>query len=81
MVRFGVLRQLHSDQGSNFESTVFQEMCRWFNIDKTRTTPLRTQSDGMVKQYNQILKNMLSKFVDENQRDLNEHLPFLMMTY
>ena len=28
-VRFGVPRQLHSDEGRNFESAVFREMCLW----------------------------------------------------
>ena len=27
VARFGVPRELHSDQGCNFESSVFQEMC------------------------------------------------------
>ena len=30
--RFGVPRELHSDQGCNFESSVFQEMCRLLGI-------------------------------------------------
>ena len=81
VVRFGVPRQLHSDQGRNFESAVFREMCLLLDIDKTRTTPLRPQSDGMVERYNRTLENMLSKFVAENQRDWDEHLPFLMMAY
>ena len=44
--RFGVPRQLHSDQGPNFESKVFAEVCRLLDIDKTCTTPLHPQSDG-----------------------------------
>ena len=67
--RFGVPRQLHSDQGRNFESKLFQEMCRIMEIDKTRTTPLRPQSDGMVKRFNRTLEAMLSKFVDGDQKN------------
>ena len=44
--RFGVPRQLHSDQGTNFESKVFAEVCRLLDIEKTRTTPLHPQSDN-----------------------------------
>ena len=81
VVRFGAPRQLHSDQGRNFESAVFQEMCRLLDIDKTRTTPLRPQSDGMVKRFNRTLEAMLSKFVTVNQKDWDELLPFVMMAY
>ena len=49
---FGVLLQLHTDLGSNYESKVFQEVCKSLGIDKTRTTIRRPQSDGMVEGVN-----------------------------
>lgn len=81
VVRFGVPRQLHSDQRRNFESAVFREMCLLLDTDKTRTTPFRPQSDGMVERYNRTLENMLSKFVADNLRDWNVHLLFVMIAY
>ena len=38
--RHGVPVELHTDQGSNFESRIFQELTRLLGIKKTRTTPL-----------------------------------------
>ena len=79
--RFGVPYQLHTDQGRNFESELFQQMCSRLGIEKTRTTPGRPESDGMVERFNRTLEAMLSMFVSENQRDWDEFLPMLMMAY
>ena len=69
VTRFGVPRELHSGQGTNFESNVFKEMCKLLGIEKTRTSPYRPQSDGMVERANQTIENMLSMLLEPNQRD------------
>ena len=78
---FGAPMILHSDQGSNFESEVFQEMCKLLDIDETRTTALRPQSDGMVERANRTIEATLASFVDKNQKDWDAFLPFVMMAY
>ena len=39
VTRFGVPQVIHSDQGRQFESALFSEMCTLLQIKKTRTTP------------------------------------------
>ena len=79
--RFGVPAVLHSDQGRQFESKLFMEMCSLLGITKTHTTPYHPQSDGMVERFNRTLTTMLSNFVNENHNDWDKHLQYVMMAY
>ena len=78
---FGACLEIHSDQGRNYESKLFKEVCRLLGVRKTRTTPGRPQSDGMVERYNRTLERMLRAFVSSHQRDWDKYLPYLTMAY
>ncbi|XP_037897301.1 uncharacterized protein LOC119642276 [Glossina fuscipes] len=78
---FGTPIELHSDQGRNFESSIFQEVRQMFSINETRTTPLHLQSDGMFERFNRTLQEHLRKVIDNNQQDWNEQIPIFLMAY
>jgi hypothetical protein len=79
--RFGSPLQLYTDQGRNFESALFQELCDLLDIDKTRTTSLRPQANGMVERFNRTLVAMLSMYCQDNQNDWDKNLQQVMMAY
>lgn len=81
ITHYGVPNQIRTDQGRKFESELFSELCRLLGIEKTRTTPYRPQSDGLVERFNRTIVAMLSAFVNENKDDWDAHLPYLMMAY
>jgi transposase InsO family protein len=61
--RFGIPRELHSDQSHNFESHLLKEVLQRLGVSKTRTTPLHLQSDGMVERYIKTIEEYLRKVV------------------
>ncbi|GBN68852.1 Retrovirus-related Pol polyprotein from transposon 412, partial [Araneus ventricosus] len=79
--RYGVPMILHSDQGTNFNSALFTELCKLLGILKTRKTALHPESDGMVERFNRTILNHLSLFVSNNQTDWDTHLPLFLLAY
>ena len=79
--RFGVPQELHSDQGTNFESEVFSEICRILGVSKTRTIAYNPKSDGMVERFNKTLVQMVLIDPVRRQKDWDEVLPYATSAY
>jgi len=79
--QFGLPSQLHTDQGRNFESKLFYEMCQLTGVVKTRTTPFHPQSDGQTERMNRTLLQMLRCTADENPENWPHRLPTVMAAY
>jgi hypothetical protein len=79
--RFGVPTEIHTDQGRQFESKLFAEMCSMLSIKKTRTTPYHPQSDGLVERFNRTLGAMLSQYVNDHHTDWDKNLCYVMLAY
>ena len=79
--RFSPPEQLHSDQGKQFESDVFKEVCGLLNIMKTRTTAYHPQRDGLVERFNRTLQDMIATTVKDHPFDWEQALPKVCMAY
>jgi hypothetical protein len=78
--RWGVPTFMHSDQGTQFEAGLFQEMCRLMGVKKTRTTPYRPQSDGQSERSIKTLTKMLA-ITTERQDEWDQHIELNLMAY
>lgn len=81
VARYGCPLEIHSDQGRQYESAIFTEMCKLLGIHKSRTTPLHPRSDGMVERMNRSIQDILAKYVKRNQKNWDTCLPFVAMAY
>jgi len=79
--RFGTPKRILTDRGSEFESDLFREMCKWFEIDKVRTTAYQPSTNGMLERFHRTLNSMLGKVVSDNQKDWDERVPLVLSAY
>ena len=79
--RFSVPRQLHSDQGAQFESQVIAEVCKLLHIEKSRTTAYHPQSDGLIERFNRTLIQMLATCADTHPFNWEDHIKKVCMAY
>ena len=63
--RYGICEHLHSDQGAEFNSHLMKEVCKLWQIKKTRTSPYAPWSNGMVERSNKSIKRMLKQHATE----------------
>lgn len=58
--RFGVPTKITSDQGKQFESELFQQLCKSLGIERIRTTGYHPQSNGIIENWHRTLKASLT---------------------
>ena len=76
---FGCPLSVHTDQGAQFESNLFQALCRILEISKTRTTPYHPASNGQVERYNRVILQMIRCHIEERIDTWDKNLHLLTM--
>ena len=57
--KYGFLKKIVTDQGTNFESKLFMKLCQVVKITKLRTTSYHPQTNGNCERFNATLINMI----------------------
>ena len=76
---FGVPKIIISDQGTHFESTLFNNLLNKLNIRRNRTTPYHPSCNGAVERQHRIMKSSLKAKCDNNNWLNNLHIILLGM--
>ncbi|UYV62854.1 hypothetical protein LAZ67_2002159, partial [Cordylochernes scorpioides] len=80
-LRHGAPQYLISDRGSQFTSNLMKEVMKTCKIKHCFTTSYHPQTNGLTKRLNRTLINMLSMYVNTDQKNWDEILPFITHAY
>ena len=73
--------KLLSDRGANFTSTLVEELCATFGIQKCQTTAYHAQCNGQVERFHQTLFCMIGKLAHDKKAQWEQHLLELLQAY
>ena len=59
IVHYGLLEEILTDQGCNFESDLLKALCEIVQVKKIRTSAYHPGTNGQCKHFNATLINML----------------------
>jgi len=55
----GLPKQIHMDQGAQFQSQLMGDLCRIWGVNQSWTTPYHQQGNGVVERNNRMLGDAL----------------------
>ena len=75
---FGLPRVVQTDQGTNFQSKVFNEVMKSLDVKHVVSSPFHPESQGALERWHQTLKSMLRKYCLETGKNWDEGIPFVL---
>ncbi|UYV63435.1 hypothetical protein LAZ67_2004061 [Cordylochernes scorpioides] len=81
ILRHGAPQQIITDRGTNFMSQIIKQINNLSGINHLKTTAYHPQTNGLTERLNKTLTDMLSMYVDVEQKNWDEVLPFVTFAY
>ena len=77
---YSVPGKLITDNGTNINGKMIQQLCQQFKIEHRNLVPYRPQMNGAVEATNKNIKKIFVKMTDI-YKDWHEYLPFALCAY
>jgi hypothetical protein len=81
ILKHGAPRTVLTDQGANFLSDVFRNICKLLRIKKIQSTAFHPESNGGLERSHRVLAEFLRHYIKEDQTNWDEWVQFAMFTY
>jgi hypothetical protein len=81
ILKTGTPKQILTDQGANFLSDLFKNLCKLLRIKKLQTTAFRPESNGGLERSHRVLTEYLRHYINDDQTDWDEWVPYAMYIY
>ncbi|KAI1296813.1 Pro-Pol polyprotein [Halotydeus destructor] len=78
VLRFGAMRAILSDNGSNFKSAAFEEYLEGENIRHLTTSAYHPCANGLVENMNKFICRTLAIFAHSNEQEWDKLLPSIV---
>ena len=75
---FGLPRTVQTDQGTNFQSKLFNQVLQTLNVQHAVSSAYHPESQGALERWHQTLKSMLRKYCIEKEKNWDEGVPFVL---
>jgi hypothetical protein len=81
VLKFGIPQTILTDQGSNFMSEVFVNVCKRLKIEKIKCTAFHPQIDGSLERTHRVLVEYLRCFILEYQSNWDQWLSYATFVF
>jgi len=79
--KFGIPKKLVTDNGTNFVSDLFKELCKMLGVKKIETSPYHPQANGGLERSHRPLAEFLRCVTNEDATNWDEWLHHAMHVY
>jgi len=77
----GIPKTILTDQGTEFLSKIFNEVCKLLQINKINTSPFRPESNGGLERSHRVLAEYLRHYVDKKLNNWDNYLPYSFFVF